>query len=131
MDLAGPFQPETSKGHNYVMIAIEHYTKHLEAIPLPDNRSETVAYAFAHSMLARFGSCAEVVTDNGAEFEGAFHSLMAACLIDHRYATAHHPQANGLAECVVQSVKRALCKMVDGRNATAGQHALHWDEQLP
>ena len=124
VDLAGPFQPVTSKGNKYVMIAVEHYTKHLEAVPIPDNTSATVAYAFAHNVLARFGACAEVVSDNGSEFEGAFHTLLAACLIDHRYITPHHPQANGLAERAVQSVKRALRKMVEARTAS-GQQAQH------
>jgi hypothetical protein len=101
VDLAGPFQPVTQQGNTYVMIAIEHYTKHLEAITLPNNQSATVAFAFAHNVLARFGSCAEVVTDNGAEFQGDFHELLVSNLIDHRFTSALHPQAKGLAERAV------------------------------
>jgi len=130
VDLAGPFQPVTAQGNQYVMIAIEHYSKHIEAVPLPNNQSATVAYAFVHNVLARFGSCAEVVTDNGSEFQGAFHSMLTDALIDHRFSSPMHPQANGLAERAVQTVKKALRKMSSERtpHATGG---VHWDEQLP
>ena len=63
VDLAGPSQPVTPRGNQYVFIAVEHYTKHIEAIPIPDKESTTIAYTFAHNVLARFGACAEVVTD--------------------------------------------------------------------
>jgi hypothetical protein len=75
VDLAGPFQPPTPNSNTYVMIAIEHYTKQVEAVPLPNKESATVAQAFLSHVLARYGSCAEVISDNGTEFEGAFHSL--------------------------------------------------------
>ena len=130
VDLAGPFQPVTAQGNKYVMIAVEHYTKHVEAIPIPDNQSATVAYAFAHNVLARFGSCAEVVTDNGSEFQGTFHDLLTDSLIDHRFSSPLHPQANGLAERAVQTVKKALRKMASTRAAQA-TGSTHWDEQLP
>ena len=130
VDLAGPFQPITVHGNQYVMIAIEHYTKHLEAVPIPNALASTVAYHFSHNVLARFGACAEVVTDNGSEFAAEFHDLLAHCLIDHRNTSPIHPQANGLAERAVQSIKRALRKMVDAQATTPGG-AASWDEQLP
>jgi hypothetical protein len=49
---------------------------------------ETVAYAFLHQVLARFGGCAEVLT----EFQGAFQDLMLQAFIDHRTTLAGHPQ---------------------------------------
>ena len=130
VDLAGPFQPVTERGNQYVMIAIEHFTKHLEAVPIPNAQAATVAYAFSHNVLARFGACAEVLTDNGSEFAGEFHDLLTQCLIDHRTSSPSHPQANGLAERAVQSVKRALRKMVYAQHASTGG-AVNWDEQLP
>ena len=126
VDTAGPFAPITPHGNQYVLIAVEHYTKHVEAIPIPDKESATIAYHFAHNVLARFGSCAEVVTDNGTEFQGEFQELLEKCLIDQRCTTAYHPQANGLAERAVQSIKMALRRMVEGQ-----EYGEHWDQQLP
>ena len=86
-----------------------------------------MAYAFMHNVLARFGSCAEVITDNGEEFSAEFDALLKECLIDHRHTSASHPPANGLAERAVQSVKRALRKMT----SDPARAAEHWDEQIP
>ena len=94
------------------MIAVEAFSKHLEAVPIPDKEPATVAFAFLHHVLSRFAAPGLVVTDNGAEFEGAFHQLLEDCLIDHGHTSVAHPRANGQAERAVQTVKtalRALC----------------------
>jgi transposase InsO family protein len=123
-DMAGPFSP-SARGNTYVMVCIEHFTKHVELIAVPDKTAETTAYAFLSHVLGRFGSCAEVVTDRGSEFLGAFHQLLEESMIDHRMTSASHPQADGLAERCVQSVKMALAKCVLDEGTV-----LHWDEQL-
>lgn len=110
VDLAGPF-PVSQRGSRYVMVAVEAFSKWLEAIPLINKEPDTVAYAFLHNVLARFAAPGQVVTDNGAEWEGAFAQLMADCLIDHGTTSPAHPQANGQAEKAVDIVKRALRKM--------------------
>ena len=124
VDLCGPFHLST-RGNQYVMVCIEHFTKHVELIAIPDKEAETTAYAFLANVLGRFGACAEVVTDRGSEFLGAFHQLLEESMIDHRQTSAQNPQADGLAERCVQSLKMALSKSVL-QNST-----LHtWDEQL-
>lgn len=125
VDLAGPL-PETPRGHKYVMICIEHFSKHLEAIPIVDKTPECTTYAFMHNVLARFGACAELVHDNGSEWEGAFRRMMQEALIDSRPTSANHPQANGMSEKCVQTVKRALKKMCLER-----QNTTDWDLQVP
>ena len=110
VDLAGPL-PKTPRGHQYVMICVEHFSKHIEAIPIADKTPECTSYAFTHNVLARFGACAELVHDNGSEWEGAFKRMMQEALIDSRPTSANHPQANGMSEKCVQTVKRALKKM--------------------
>jgi len=128
VDLAGPFTP-TVRGHKYLFIAIEHYTKDIVAVPIPNKDAATVAYTFLHHVLARFGSCAEVLTDQGKEFEGEFDELLRTSLIDHRITSAYHPQTNGLAERAVQSLKRALRKLASERENPGGSAS--WDEQVP
>jgi hypothetical protein len=101
-DLAGEF-PLSKKGNKYVLIAVEHFSKHIELIPLRDKTAAETAAA-ATQVLCRFGAPAELVTDGGGEWEGEFDQLLTACFIDHRVTSPFHPQANGLAERVVQVV---------------------------
>jgi hypothetical protein len=122
-DLCGEF-PVTSRGNKWVLIAVEHFSKHIELIPLRDKTAAETAAAAAQ-VLCRFGAPAEVVTDGGGEFEGEFDQLLASCFVDHRVTSPHHPQANGLSERVVQTVKRSLRKLCEAQGTT------QWDEQLP
>jgi hypothetical protein len=125
VDLAGPF-PTTTQGNKYIMVCIEHLSKWIEAVPIPDKTAATVAYAFNLHVLGRFGACAEVLTDQGTEFQGVFASLLQQAYIDHRTTSANHPQADGLAERAVQSVKLALRKRCLQRNSQED-----WDLDLP
>lgn len=110
-DLAGPF-PESLRGSRYVLVAVEAFSKWLEAIPIVNKEPETVAFAFLHNVLARFAAPGQVISDNGSEFtQGAFADLLQDCLIDHGHISAAHPQANGQAEKAVQTVKKALRTM--------------------
>jgi hypothetical protein len=51
-----------------------------------------------------------VLTDQGTEFQGEFQVLCDKAFIDHWTTYRDHPKVDGLAEHVVQTVKRALCK---------------------
>jgi hypothetical protein len=124
-DLCGPF-PATARGHQYVLVAVEHYSKHLELVPIPNKEPATTAAAFAAAVLGRYGSPAEVVTDRGGEWMKEFEQLLLDCMVDHRHTSASHPAANGLSERCVATAKRALSKLC----AQQGSQ-LDWDLQLP
>lgn len=64
VDLAGEL-PKTRRGNKYVLIMVEHFSKWIELIPIPDRQSETIARAFLVHVLCRFGAPAEVVSDGG------------------------------------------------------------------
>ena len=118
VDLAGPF-PETKRGSRYVMVAVEAFSKVLEAVPIPNKEPSSVAYAFLQHVLARYAAPGQVVTDNGTEFtEGAFAQLLLDSLIDHCTTSVAHPQANGQAKRAVGMVKRALRTMCAANHST-------------
>lgn len=124
VDLAGPL-PKSSRDHTFIMIAVEAFTKHLEVEPIHNNEAATVAYAFLHHMIAKFGAAGQVVTDAGTEFEGKFDALLQDCMLDHVLISKGHPQSNGQAERMVQTVKTVLMK-----SCTAKKRASDWDEEV-
>ena len=125
VDLCGPF-PETEFKNKYIMVMVEHFSKTMVLEPLPTKEAKHTAFAFERGVLARFGACAEVITDQGREFEGEFAAVLAKHFIDHRTTSANHPQADGLAERCVQTVKRSLKKFCE-----AAGKANTWDRYLP
>ncbi|GIL83832.1 hypothetical protein Vretifemale_12544, partial [Volvox reticuliferus] len=124
VDLCGPFD-RTSRGNVYTMICIEHFSKYVVMIPLPDKQAEHTAFAFQQHVLGRYGACAEVCSDQGSEWKGEFAQMLVDSFIDHRQTSASHPQANGLTERAVQTCKNALRRI-----AQAGGGNQEWDKQL-
>jgi hypothetical protein len=82
-DLFGPL-PATTDGYRYVMVPIEHLSKHIELVPLQDKTSGSTARAIAAAVLGRFGAPAEVLTDRGSEWGGKIEELLLQCMIDVR-----------------------------------------------
>jgi transposase InsO family protein len=94
------------------------------ALSIPKKMPEHTAAALKR-VLTMFGAPAEVLTDQGNEFLGEFDELMTRLMIDHRRTSRGHPQADGLAERMVQTIKKALQKYCLMYNK------YHWDQFLP
>jgi transposase-like protein len=109
-----------------VLVIVEHFSKWIELVALPQNSANLAAAAFLDRVLARFGAPAEVLTDQRREFLGAFEELCTKALIDHRTTSRDHPEADGLAERIVQTTKRDLRKY----GLLRGSHR-DWDLMLP
>ena len=123
LDFAGPLITSRSN-KRYCLVIIEHFSKWCELVALPSKRARTVAEAFL-GIMARFGACAEVLTDNGKEFEGEFDALCQNLLLDHRTTSRYHPQSNGLTERLVRTIKGGITRY----GTTADRR--NWDEWLP
>lgn len=129
-DLFGPLPPTTA-GNRYVLVAIEHFSKTIELVPLPDKQALTTATAFHLHVIGRYGACGEVLTDQGSEWNSHFHDMLVRCKITHRRASAHHPQSDGLTERCVQTVKTALRKLAHEYSKDAPTGTIPWDLMLP
>eukprot|EP00873_Tetraselmis_striata_P007045 jgi/Tetstr1/427309/TSEL_017478.t1 len=111
VDSAGPL-PTSSEGHKYVIVIVEHFSKWIELVSVRDLEASTTAKAFHERVLARYGAPVEVVTDNGTEYQGAFREQLERHGIQPVNIPPGHPQANGMAERIVQVLKVALRKVV-------------------
>eukprot|EP00882_Tetradesmus_deserticola_P006752 GHRQ01007107.1.p1 GENE.GHRQ01007107.1~~GHRQ01007107.1.p1 ORF type:complete len:434 (+),score=70.66 GHRQ01007107.1:544-1845(+) len=125
LDLAGPF-PETPWGHKYLFIAVEHFSKHIVAVPIADKTPECTSYAFLHNVLSKYCAMAECCHDRGGEWCGAFEQLLLEAKIDSRSTSANHPAAKAAAEKAAHIVKRALEK-----TCLHKQNVRDWDDEVP
>ena len=116
--------PTSALGNKHCLIMIDYFSKWVEAIPVKDLSAETTTNAFHLHVCARFGLPAEVITDNGSAFKGAFAEFCAKKFIHARHITEDLPRSNGLAERAVQTIKAALCKHAADRH-----NALTWDTE--
>ena len=123
-DWAGGF-PKSNLNNTHLFIIVEHATRWVEVWPTAIKNAATSAFLFNMLVIARFGAPAEVLTDGGSEFNKEFHELMRECMISHRFITPGNPQANGLAERIVQVFKKAIAKIGAG-----GLNELEWDMAL-
>jgi len=114
--------PTSAAGHKHALVCIDYYSKWIEVIPVKDLSAETTMHAFLLHVIARYGTPAEIITDNGPAFKGEFRDFCRRRLIHQRYITEDVPRSNGLAERAVQTIKNALRKF-----AAQKHHALDWD----
>jgi len=107
------------------MIMIEHFSKWVELLALPDKSSHSTNQAFLQQVLSRFGACAKCLTNQGSKFKGEFQDLLDHALIDCHWTSRDNPQANGLVERMVQTCKKGL------RKICLIQNKEDWDLALP
>ncbi|XP_064479173.1 uncharacterized protein LOC135392389 [Ornithodoros turicata] len=92
-----------------MLACVDRFTRWPEAIPIADSTAETVAEAFLHGWIARFGVPATLTTDRGRQFEAMLFTQLLETLGTHRVrTTSYHPQANGLVERFHRYLKASL-----------------------
>ena len=123
LDLVGPLQ-RTAAGNRYIITCVDYMTKWVEAMVLPVKTSKRTAEFLCNEVICRHGCPAEVVTDQGGEFQGEFQELLDKFHIDHRLTSPYHPQANGLTERFNQTLAKSLIRMTQ-------ENEEEWDKQLP
>ena len=124
IDVLGPLRP-TTRLMTHVVIAVDRFSRWVEAAAIPDARSETLARFFFDNVLARWGSPVTVMSDQAQAFKhGEFAALLRAHGVRQVFSSARHAQANGLAEAYVKFFMTSLRKSIS-------DHAQDWDLFVP
>nr|KYP40608.1 Gypsy retrotransposon integrase-like protein 1 [Cajanus cajan] len=121
MDILGPFPP--AKGQLFLVVAIDYFTKWIEAYPLAKITAENVQKFTWKSIICRFGILHSLVTDTSTKevFHVGYFELFT---IKHLPTSVEHPQTNGQAEAANKVILRELKKWL---GSAKGQ----WVDELP
>ena len=92
------------------MLIVDYYSRYVEFRKLEDLSSKTVI-SHTKSILARHGIPTQIISDNGPQYTSEeYQRFVRDWGISHTTTSPHYPQANGMAEKLVQIVKRLLNK---------------------
>ncbi|KAI3734462.1 hypothetical protein L6452_13931 [Arctium lappa] len=111
IDFMGPFP--MSFNNQYILVAVDYVSKWVEAIACPHNDAKTVINFLHKNIFSRFGTPRALISDEGTRFVNKMLSVVLSKYnIQHRVATAYHPQTNGLTEFSNREIKTILEKVV-------------------
>ena len=107
IDIKGSL-PVTEKGNKHILVICDYATRYPEAIPLADQRADTVAYAMLE-VFSRTGLPTEIVHDRGTQFMGKVMAKICKKLgINQLPATSYHQQTNGLTERFIGTLQNMI-----------------------
>nr|GEY02432.1 hypothetical protein [Tanacetum cinerariifolium] len=121
IDFMGPFP--SSRGNKYILVAVDYFSKWVEAKVLPINDARVVC-KFLKNLFARFGTPRAIISDRGMHFcNDQFAKFMLKFSVNHRLATPYHPQTSGQVEVSNRGLKRILKR-------TLGENRASWSDKL-
>jgi transposase InsO family protein len=124
MDITGPYL-STPRKNKYLVTFIDNFTRYVEAFPVPDITSETIARVYATQIVTRHGTGSKLITDQGRNFMSAFFKETCKILgIQKIHTTSLHPQSNGVIERFHRSLHTGLSHYINATNT-------NWDVLVP
>jgi len=98
IDLIGQIYPALSKGHKFILVATDYFTKWVEAIPLKKVTSTNMIDFVKEHIVYRFGIPQTITTDQGTMFtSGEFDEFAIGMGIKVLNSSPYYAQANGQA----------------------------------
>jgi transposase InsO family protein len=103
-----------ARGHCYINIVIDYFTKWVEAMPTFKDDGETATLFLFNQIIARFGVPREIVTDHGSHFQNQMMTELTSKLgLRQEHSSPYYPQANGQVEAVNISLKTILQRTIN------------------
>ena len=122
MPIDGPFErwhmdflklSKTKDGNQYLLLVVDSFTRWVEAFPMKNQESKSVAKVLFEQIFSRFGAPKKLVSDLGKQFtSNLILSLCEIFNVKKHFTSAYHPQTNSFCErnnrTIIQSI-RAYC----------------------
>jgi len=124
IDILGPF-PLAIRQMKYLIVAIEYFTKWIEAEPVAQITAHKVQHFVWKNIVCRFGVPRRLVSDNGTQFASLqMGKLCSEVGIKQVFASVKHPQTNGKVESANRIVLRGLKRRLEKAKGA-------WAEEVP
>ncbi|OMO77592.1 reverse transcriptase [Corchorus capsularis] len=124
IDVIGAINPKASNGHQFILVAIDYFTKWVEASSYSSITQSVVLKFIKKEIICRYGLPERIITDNAMNLNGKL--IAAACAqfkITHSNSAPRRPKMNGAVEAANKNIKNIIRKMTETYR--------DWHEKLP
>lgn len=126
MDVIGMIHPSSTRGHRYILVATDYFTKWVEAVPLFNVDQNAVIKFIKEHIPHRFGIPESIVSDQAQYFVGGDLAAFAKEMgIIMTHSSPYFAQGNGQAESTNKTLKAIIQKMLE-----ENPRAREWHETL-
>ncbi|CAJ2651927.1 unnamed protein product [Trifolium pratense] len=124
IDMIGMIEPKASNGHRFILVAIDYFTKWVEAASYANVTKQVVARFIKKEIICRYGIPSKIITDNGSNLNNnTMKELCEEFKIEHHNSSPYRPKMNGAVEAANKNIKKIVQKMVKTYK--------DWHEMLP
>jgi hypothetical protein len=124
LDFVGQIHPASSKGHGFVLVATDYFTKWTEAVPLKNMMHREVIHFISEYIIHRLDIPQTLTMNQGSSFMShQVHEFAESLKIKLLSSSPYYAQANGQAE----SSNKTLIKLIKKKNE---ENPKRWNEVL-
>ena len=112
IDIIGPINPKASNGHRFILVAIDYFTKWVEASSYSSITQRVFVRFLRTNILCRYGVPERIITDNGTNLNGVeVNEFCREFRIKHHNSAPYRPKMNGAVEAANKNIKKIIEKM--------------------
>jgi transposase InsO family protein len=101
--------PHLVRGHGYIIVVVDYFTKWAEAMPTFDNTRKPIALFIFNHIITRFCIPQAIITDHGSHFRNFMMSELTEKLdLQHENSTPYYPRVNGQVEAINKFITTML-----------------------
>jgi hypothetical protein len=114
LDFVGQIHPASSKGHGFVLVSTDYFTKWTEVVPLKNMTHREVIHFISKHIIHRFGIPQTLTTDQGSSFMShQVHDFAESLKIKLLSLSSYYAQANSQAESSNKTLIKLIKKKIE------------------
>ncbi|GLU09551.1 hypothetical protein SLE2022_264050 [Rubroshorea leprosula] len=112
IDVIEAINPKASNGHQFILVAIYHFTKWVEVTFYASVTKKAITRFIQKEIICRYGQPEAIMTDNASNLNNdMMTALCKQFKIKHMNSSPYWPKMNGAVEAANKNIKKILAKM--------------------
>ncbi|GKV11286.1 hypothetical protein SLEP1_g22551 [Rubroshorea leprosula] len=113
IDVIGEINPKASNGHQFILVAIDYFTKWVEAASYASVTKKVVTCFIKREIICRYRQLEAIITNNASNLNNDMITVLCKQFkIKHLNSSPYQPKMNGAVEVPNKNIKKILAKMI-------------------
>jgi len=124
IDVIGAIEPKASNGHRFILVAIDYFTKWVEAASYASVTRSVVVRFIKKDIICQYRFPGKIITDNATNLNNKMmKEICEDFKTQHHNSMLYRPKMNGAIEAANKNIKKIVQKMTMSYK--------DWHEMLP